>query len=88
MKRTLAGLPLAAALALAFAGTAPAQAPPAAASTPPKLIRVYREEVMVGKGLAHADFETRYVEAFRAAGWPVTYLALQSFTGPQEAWFL
>jgi len=93
MKRILAALQLASALAfafafsLAFAGTALAQAP-AAPSAPPKLLRVYREEVNVGKGPAHADFEAQYVEAFRGAGWPVTYLALESFTGPQEAWFL
>jgi hypothetical protein len=72
-------------IVFAVAGAGFPQAPPAG---PPKLVRVFREEVAVGKAQAHADFEAKYVEAFRSVGWPVNYLALQSFTGPQEAWFL
>lgn len=84
MKRSVLALPV----ALVLASGAAAQTPPPAAASPAKLIRVYREELSVGKGGGHTAFESKYVEAFRTAGWPVNYLAMESFTGPQEAWFL
>lgn len=67
------------------AGISQAQAPP---TKPASVLKIYREEVNVGKSTAHGELEKKYVETFRKAGWPVNYIALASVTGPPEAWFL
>lgn len=55
---------------------------------PPKVLRIYREELKPGKTAIHARVEAGYVRAFARANAPNHYLAIQSMSGPSEAWFL
>ncbi len=68
---------------LLISGAAWAQAP-----APAKYIRIFREEVKVGKGAAHEKFEVAYPQAFAKASWPRHYIAMTSISGPGEAWFI
>lgn len=79
-KKTLC---LSAATSLLITGAAWAQAP-----APAKYIRIFREEVKVGKGAAHEKFEVSYPQAFAKASWPRHYIAMTSISGPGEAWFI
>ncbi len=87
MKKTLFLL-CAAGLVLSGATAALAQASAPARMGPPKVVQIIREEVKVGKGLAHEKNEAGYPRAFKKAKWPTTFLGLTSITGPSEAWFL
>jgi hypothetical protein len=75
---------VAAMLLLGFTSAAFAQE----ATPPPNIIQIFREEVKVGHGPAHARTEAGWPRAFAKANWPVHYLAVTSVTGPQEAWFI
>lgn len=75
-------------LTLATASGLLAQTPPPAASGPPKVLQIFREEVKPGKGPAHQKWETGWPRMFAKANWPTSSLALTSVTGPSEAWFL
>jgi hypothetical protein len=55
---------------------------------PPKVLQIFREEVKVGKAPAHVKIEKGFVAAFTRANWPTHYLAMETVTGPSEAWFL
>jgi hypothetical protein len=57
-------------------------------SEPPKVIRIYREDLKPGKQVAHEKVEAAYVRAFSKANWPIHYLALNAISGPSEAWFV
>jgi len=73
---------------LAFlVGVLPAVAQPAA-SAPPKILQIFREEVKVGKTAAHQNVEVGWPKAFAQAKWPTYYLAATSMTGPAEAWYM
>ncbi len=87
MKKTLFLL-CAVGLVLSGATAALAQASAPARMGPPKVVQIIREEVKVGKGLAHEKNEAGYPRAFKKAKWPTTFLGLTSITGPSEAWFL
>jgi hypothetical protein len=54
----------------------------------PKVLRIYREEMKPGRGGEHEKVEAGYVRAFQKANWPLHYIAINSLTGPSEAWFL
>lgn len=81
LKRSIPAL----ALLAAGASTAYGQALPTAQ---PKLMTIYREQVKVGHGPAHAKTEAGWPAAFAKAKSPDYYLALVSMTGPNEAWFI
>ena len=61
--------------------------PPASAS-PPKVLRIFREEVKPGKAAAHEKVEVGWPQAFAKANYPVHYVAMTSMSGSNEAWFL
>lgn len=63
--------------------TVQAQTPP-----PPRVVRIYREEVKPGLGPAHAKVEANWPRVFAKAKYPVNYLGMTSMSGPNEAWFL
>ncbi len=59
-----------------------------AAMGPPKVIRIFREEIKPGKGTAHEKVEAAFARAFKRAKTPFSYLAVASMSGPSEVWFL
>ncbi len=57
-----------------------------AASTPPAILQVYRDQIKPGKMAEYSRLEGEAAHAcVRASTWP--YAAVQSITGPQEVWF-
>ena len=58
-----------------------------AAMSPPKVLRIFREDVKPGKGAAHEKNETAWAKAFAAGKYPAHSLAATSISGPSEAWF-
>jgi len=54
----------------------------------PKVIRIYKEEMKPGRGGQHEKVEAGYVRAMQKANWPIHYIAINSLTGPSEAWFI
>ena len=54
---------------------------------PPHILRIFREDIKSGKGLAHVRVESAYARAFSKSGYP-WYLGLGSITGTTQAWFL
>ena len=63
-----------------------AQAPSQPA--PPRVLRIYREEVKPGMTDAHNKLETGWPRAFARANSTDYYIAMTSLTGPNEAWFV
>ncbi len=78
----LKALILLAAFVLAVAAPAYSQ------SAPAPLLQIIREEVKVGRAAAHEKIEAGWPRAFAKASWPYSYVALDSVTGPREAWFV
>ncbi len=66
---------------LAFAQEQPAMGPP-------KVLRIFREEVKPGKTAPHEKNETAWAQAFVRTKYPARVLAMTSVSGPAEAWFL
>ena len=81
MKRTVIHV-VAAGLLLAGASLIQAQS-----QQPPRLMRIFREDIKSGKGAAHEKVESAYVRAFSKSGYP-NYLALENVTGTSQAWFI
>ncbi len=73
-----------AAFLLQPAGSLLAQEPP----PPPNILQIYREQIKPGRAGVHAMHEQGWPRAFARAGFTGYYLAMQSVTGPQEAWYL
>lgn len=57
-------------------------------ASPPKVLSIFREEIKAGKGAAHENLETGYVQASHKAKWPVYYLAMTAEYGGSDAWFV
>jgi len=55
---------------------------------PPKLLRIFREDVKEGRGALHEKTETRYAQALARLKYPATSIGLVSMTGTPQAWFL
>jgi hypothetical protein len=55
---------------------------------PPKVLRIFREDVKASRNDAHAELEAGYVRALQKANWPVYGLGMTSMAGPNDAWFL
>ena len=56
--------------------------------TPPRVLRIVREEIKAGMGASHAKVEAGWPRAFAKAKFPVYYIAMTSMSGPSEAWFV
>ena len=54
----------------------------------PNFLRIIREEVKPGRVADHAKIEAGWPAAFEKANYPDYYIALESMTGTNEAWFL
>jgi hypothetical protein len=59
---------------------------PLAAQEPPRVLRIFREEIKPGRNAAHEKVEMGYVRAFAKAKYG-NYLGMDSVSGPNEAWF-
>jgi hypothetical protein len=59
---------------------------PLAAQEPPRLLRIFREEIKPGRSAAHEKIEMGYVRAFSKTKY-TNYLGADSISGPNEAWF-
>ncbi len=57
-------------------------------SGPPPILRIFVEHIKPGKGPAHQKSEAAFVRALAKAKSPSHYIALESMTGGDEAWFL
>jgi hypothetical protein len=57
------------------------------AQEPAGILRIFREDIKSGRSAAHEKVEMGYVRAFSRSKYP-TYLALESMTGQNQAWFL
>ncbi len=68
--------------------TAVADAQSAVATSTPRMLVIYREEVRPGRGAAHAANESAWAAAFAKGGAPERWLGMTTVIGPSEAWFL
>ena len=82
------GALLFAVLGVTSAVPAGAQSQPAAQTSTPAVLMIYREEVRPGKGSVHAANEAAWAAAFARGQAPVKWLGMTSLAGPSEAWFL
>ncbi len=55
---------------------------------PPKVLRIFREDVKEGKGSAHEKVEARWAQTMARLKYPAHTLAMTSMTGLSQAWFL
>jgi len=83
MKKSTCGF-LEACLLLSCAALGFAQQPPG----PPKVLRIYREEVKPGRNPAHEKVEAAWARANRAGKSPAHYIGMTYVSGPNEAWFI
>jgi hypothetical protein len=60
----------------------------AQSQSPPKVLRIIREDIKEGKSPAHEKSESKFALAMARNKYPANYLALTSMTGPSQAWFL
>jgi|ERR1041385_4471363 hypothetical protein len=60
---------------------------PLLAQDPPNIVRIIREDIKPGRSAAHEKVEMGYVRAFSKSKYG-HYLALETITGPGEAWFV
>lgn len=81
MKKIIACLSIVSALALAVVAQTPAP------NAPPKILRIFREDVKQGMRAAHAKVEAGWPRAFGKAKIPSHYIAVTSVSGGNEAWF-
>ncbi|MBZ5629412.1 MAG: hypothetical protein LAO06_11170 [Acidobacteriia bacterium] len=58
-----------------------------AASAPPPLLQIFREEVKPGKGPAHEKSEASWAAAYKQANLKYYYVGTTTMSGPSEAWF-
>ena len=55
---------------------------------PPKVLRIFREDVKEGKSSAHEKVEARWAQMNARIKYPANSLALTSLSGTSQAWFL
>jgi hypothetical protein len=65
-----------------------AQAQDQSYSSPPKVIRIGREEVKVGRAAAHEVLEAAWARSFADAKSPDNWIGMDSTTGNNEVWFV
>lgn len=56
-------------------------------TTPPPVLRIFREDIKEGKGIAHARSESSFMQAAAKAKYPAHVLGTTAETGPSQAWF-
>jgi len=78
------GLCCSASALVVFGIVAQAQAP----APPPKVIRIFEENVKVGKVPAHEKLEINWTKTWVAGKWPGQSLAMKTIAGPPQAWFI
>jgi hypothetical protein len=57
-------------------------------SSPPAVLRIFREDIKEGKGAAHEKTEAAFMQAAAKANYPSHVIGLTSMTGTSQAWFL
>ena len=57
-------------------------------SEPPKVLRIFREDIKEGKNVAHEKTEANFVQALARLKYPNNVLAMTTLTGMNQAWFL
>jgi len=55
---------------------------------PPKVLRIYREDIKEGKSSAHEKVEARFAQALARMKYPANSIGMTSLTGTGQAWFL
>jgi len=55
---------------------------------PPKVLRIFREDIKEGKGSAHEKVEARWAQTMARIKYPCYSLGMTSLTGTSQAWFL
>ena len=55
---------------------------------PPKVLRIFREDIKEGKTAGHEKSESAFMEAFAKANYPANILGMTTLTGTSQAWFL
>jgi hypothetical protein len=55
---------------------------------PPKVLRIFVEDVKEGKDVGHEKSESAFMEAAAKANYPANILGMTSMTGSPQAWFL
>jgi hypothetical protein len=83
MRRTL--LPIA---GIAMLCCAAAQVFAQASADPPKVLRIFREDIKEGRGAGHEKSESAFMEAAAKAQYPANILGMTTMTGGVQAWFL
>jgi hypothetical protein len=73
---------------LALAGSATLALAQGMPTTQPKFLQIYREDIKPGRAADHAKWEAGWPAAFEKAKSKYQYIALESITGPPEAWFV
>jgi hypothetical protein len=87
--RKSTGLGLTLCLLVVSTGLCSAQGKTGGMQSPPKVLAIYREFMKPGKaGATHEKTESAFVQAYRAAKWPTTYLAVDSLSGKPRSLFL
>jgi len=67
-----------------MAASVSAQQPP----DPPKVLRIFREDIKEGKSAGHEKSENAFMEAAAKAQYPANILGMTALTGAVQAWFL
>jgi hypothetical protein len=55
---------------------------------PPKVLRIFREDIKEGKSSAHEKVEVRFAQMLAKHKYPANSLGMTSLTGTSQAWFL
>ncbi|HEV2690252.1 MAG TPA: hypothetical protein VGV35_16960 [Bryobacteraceae bacterium] len=55
---------------------------------PPRVIRIFREDIKEGRGPAHEKTEAKWAQLMTRAKYPNNSLGMTSLTGPSQAWFV
>jgi len=55
---------------------------------PPKVLRIYREDIKEGKSSAHEKVEIRFAQMLAKHKYPANSVGMTSLTGTSQAWFL
>ncbi len=58
------------------------------ATDPPKVLRIFVEDIKEGKNAGHEKSEAAFSEALAKANYPANTIGMTSITGSSEAWFL
>lgn len=55
---------------------------------PPKVLRIFREDIKEGRGGAHEKSESNFMHAAERLNYPAHILGMTTITGPSQVWFL